>query len=422
MAASSEAATADPFSYRPRVIDSELTDLLTLLPAISIEGPRAVGKTRTAQQFANTVYNLDDPDTLQRAHRNPSTLAEGAEPILIDEWQRLPAAWDVVRRSVDEGFRPGRFLLTGSARPSVLPTHSGAGRIVTLRMWTTSLAERWASATVSLGDLLTGERPEIRGTTDRTWPDYAAEIVKGGFPGWQAVKGRAAELLVDGYLHRIVEHEFPQSGRSVRRPATLRRWLAAYAAAASTTASYEAIRDAATAGEHDKPSKATTMAYREVLEHMWVAEPVPAWTPGTNRLSRLKRSPKHQLADTALTARLLNVQADTLTEAGLAGQLFESLVTRDLRVYAQPADARVHHMRTWNDDREVDLIVEQADGIVAVEVKAAARVDPRDTRHLRWLADRLGPAMLDAAVVYTGTEAYRDNNGIAIVPAALLGP
>ena len=192
--------------------------------------------------------------------------------------------------------------------------------------------------------------------------------------------------------------------------------------AASTTASYEAVRDVATAGEHDKPSKATTMAYREVLEHMWVAEPVPAWTPGTNRLSRLKRSPKHQLADTSLTARLLNVQADTLTEAGLAGQLFESLVTRDLRVYAQPADARVHHMRTWNDDREVDLIVEHADGIVAVEVKAAARVDPRDTRHLRWLADRLGPAMLDAAVVYTGAKAYRDNNGIAIVPAALLGP
>lgn len=422
MAVSSEAATADPFSYRPRVIDAELTELLALLPAISIEGPRAVGKTRTAQEFANTVYNLDDPDTLKRAQRNPTMLAEGAEPILVDEWQRLPAAWDLVRRSVDEKFRPGRFLLTGSARPSVLPTHSGAGRIVTLRMWTTSLAEHWGSATVSLGALLTGERPEIRGTTDRRWPDYADEIVKGGFPGWQAVTGRAADLLVDGYLHRIVEHEFHQSGRSVRKPATLRRWMAAYAAASSTTASYEAIRDAATAGEHDKPSKTTTMAYREVLEQMWVAEPVPAWTTGNNRLSRLKRSSKHQLADTSLSARLLNVRAGTLTEAGLAGQLFESLVTRDLRVYAQPADARVHHMRTWNDDREVDLIVEHTDGVVAVEVKAAARVDPRDTRHLRWLADRLGPALLDSAVVYTGAEAYRDEDGIAVVPAALLGP
>ena len=422
MAALSDPVPADPFAYQPRVIDSEIAELLAVLPAISIEGPRAVGKTRTAQQLANTVYNLDDPDTLQRAQRNPSMLATGAEPILIDEWQRLPAAWDVVRRSVDEGFRPGRFLLTGSARPSVLPTHSGAGRIVTLRMWTMSLAERGGAAAVSLTDLLTGLRPEIRGTTNLGWPDYAAQIVGGGFPGWRATTGRAADLLVDGYLHRIVEHEFPQSGRSVRRPATLRRWLAAYAAAVSTTASYEAIRDAATSGEHDKPTKATTMAYREVLEHMWVAEPVPAWTPTANRLSRLKRSSKHQLADTSLAARLLNVRADTLTDAGLAGQLFESLVTRDLRVYAQPADARVHHMRTWNDDREVDLIVEHADGIVAVEVKAAARVDPRDTRHLRWLADRLGPAMLDAAVVYTGTEAYRDDAGIAIVPAALLGP
>ena len=415
-------ASADPFAYRPRVIDSEISELLQTLPAISIEGPRAVGKTRTAQRLANTVHNLDDPDTLERAQRNPSMLSEGDEPILIDEWQRLPAAWDVVRRCVDEEFRAGRFLLTGSALPNSLPTHSGAGRIVTLRMWTTSLAERWGGARVSLGALLSGQRPEVGGTTDRNWPDYAAEIVGGGFPGWRSVTGRAADLLIDGYLHRIVEHDFPQGGRSVRRPATLRRWLAAYAAAVSTTASYEAIRDAATAGENDKPSKATTMGYREVLEHMWIAEPVPAWTPAANRLSRLKRSSKHQMADTSLVARLLNVRADTLTGAGLAGQLFESLIARDLRVYAQPADARVHHMRTWNDDREVDLIVEHADGIVAVEVKAAARVDRRDTRHLRWLADRLGPAMLDAAVVYTGADAYRDDDGIAIIPAALLGP
>ena len=422
MAVISGSAPADPFAYRPRVIDSEIAELLAVLPAISIEGPRAVGKTRTAQQFANTVYNLDDPDTLQTARRDPAMLTKGAEPILIDEWQRLPAAWDIVRRSVDEKFRPGRFLLTGSARPNLPPTHSGAGRIVTLRMWTMSLAERWGATTVSLADLLTGLRPEIQGTTDLRWPHYAAEIVGGGFPGWRATTGRAADLLVDGYLHRIVEHEFPQSGRSVRRPATLRRWLAAYAAAVATTASYDAIRDAATSGEHDKPSKLTTMAYREILEHMWVSEPVPAWTPAANRLSRLKRSAKHQLADTSLAARLLNVRADTLTDAGMAGQLFESLVTRDMRVYAQPADARVHHMRTWNDDREVDLIIEHADGIVAVEVKTAARVTPRDTRHLRWLVDRLGPALLDAAVVYTGAEAYRDGDGIAVVPAALLGP
>ena len=414
--------SADPFAYRPRVIDPEIAELLAVLPAISIEGPRAVGKTRTAQQFANTVFNLDDPDTLKRARRYPAMLTEGAEPILIDEWQRLPAAWDLVRRSVDEEFRPGRFLLTGSARPRQLPTHSGAGRIVTLRMWTMSLAERWDESTVSLGSLLTGSRPEIRGATNIEWPDYAAEIVGGGFPGWRTTTDRAADLLGDGYLHRIVEHDFPESGRSVRSPGTLRRWLAAYAAAISTTASYEAIRDAATSGEHDKPAKATTMAYREVLEHLWVAEPVPAWTPAANRFSRLKRSPKHQLADTSLAARLLNVRARTLTDAGLAGQLFESLITRDLRVYAQPADARVHHMRTWNDDREVDLIVEHADGIVALEVKTAAHVSRRDTRHLRWLADRVGPALLDAAVVCTGAEAYRDDDGIAIVPAALLGP
>ena len=93
-----------------------------------------------------------------------------------------------------------------------------------------------------------------------------------------------------------------------------------------------------------------------------------------------------------------------------------------MRVYAQACEARVLHLRTHGGEHEVDLIVEHADGrILAFEVKLSAAIGDRDVAHLRWLADRAGPGLLDAAVITTGPEAYRRRDGIAVIPAALLG-
>lgn len=424
---------------QPRIAEHDLRELMSVLPAVSIEGPRAVGKTWTASRLANTVYALDDPAVLAEVAADPHLLTRGEPPILIDEWQRFPASWDIVRRSVDLDFSPGRYILTGSARPEHRPAHSGAGRIVTLRMWTTTLSERYPDhATVSLAALLSGDQAEVTGHCGLNAADYADEIVSGGFPAWRGVTGRALDLLVEGYLHRLVEHDFALAGHRVRNPAALRRWLTAYAAATSSTAAYETIRDAATSGESDKPAKTTTIAFRDTLEAMWVLEPLPAWLPTGSHLSRLKRSPKHHLADPALAAHLLNATADALLTGtaatpggpvhaapvgtGLLGALFESMVAHDLRVYAQTVGASVSHMRTWNDQREIELIVEHQGRLLAAEVKLGTEVTGHDTRHLRWLRDRLGPALLDAMVITTGRDAYRDKHGIAVVPAGLLGP
>ena len=128
--------------YRRRIVDDELDELLAGLPAIALEGPKAVGKTATALRRAATVYRLDDEAELSIARADPSRLLEGERPVLIDEWQRLPEAFDRVRRAVDAGAPAGSFLLTGSASPTEPPTHSGAGRIVQVRLRPMTLAER----------------------------------------------------------------------------------------------------------------------------------------------------------------------------------------------------------------------------------------------------------------------------------------
>ncbi len=397
----------------------------------SVEG---VGKTATAQRRAATILALDDANQVELLVADPARLDTSPTPVLVDEWQRRPPVWDLVRRSVDRDPSPGRFLLTGSATPTNVPTHSGAGRIVQLRMRPMSLAERALERpTVSLRCLLTGTSRDIAGDTAVTLADYAEEIVRSGFPGIRRLPARACRAQLDGYLSRIVEREFPEMGHPVRRPATLHAWLRAYAAATSTTTAYNAILDAATPGETDKPAKTTTIGYRDVLTQLWLLEPVPGWLPTRSVVARLAQAPKHHLADPALAARLLGTNAAALlagrdparaaaSEGPLLGALFESLVTLSVRVYAQAAETTVHHLRTRNGDHEVDLIVERDDGrVVAMEVKLSPSVGEADVKHLRWLRERLGDHLLDSVVITTGRHAYRRADGIAVVPAALLG-
>ena len=120
--------------YIRRVVDAELDELSKSLAAVALDGPKGVGKTATGLQRAATVHALDDPARREIARADPARLLEGARPVLIDEWQNVPESWDLVRRAVDAGAAVGSFLLAGSADPRSLSTHSGAGRIVSVRM------------------------------------------------------------------------------------------------------------------------------------------------------------------------------------------------------------------------------------------------------------------------------------------------
>lgn len=422
-------------SYIPRVIDGELDALLPGLAAIAIDGAKAVGKSATTARRAGTFFALDDPETLAILAGTPALMDGSPRPVVLDEWQRLPELWDRVRRSVDQDpVTGGRFLLTGSAAPPDTPLHSGAGRIVHLRMRPLALSERGLGpTTVSLAALLDGTAT-IEGTTPASADTYVDEIVASGFPGIRMLEPRVRRMRLDGYLANIAEREFPELGTVVRRPATLRAWLAAYAAATASTASYNSILHAATSGEDDKPAKTTTIAYRDALTKLWMLDPVEAWLPVPNPFTRLASAPKHFLADPALAARLLGLDQRDLFRPNSAsplgpqpgpmlGRLFEALVAQSLQTYAQASEARVSHLRTRNGDHEVDFIVHRGDHtIVAIEVKLSASVSEPDLKHLNWLRGIIGEGLVERVVINTGRQAYRRADGVAVVPAALLGP
>lgn len=420
--------------YQRRIVDGEIDELFDFIPALVLDGPKAVGKTTTAEQRAQSSVRLDSARIREAIAADPDGILQRPRPLLIDEWQYVPEVWSVVRHAVDQDSTGGQFLLAGSATPmDGLRQHSGAGRIGHLRMRPMTLSERGVvEPTVSLRSLLAGSREEIGGATSLTLRDYVLEIVASGFPAIRPLPERARNFQLDSYLQLAVDKDVVEQGLAVRRPEAILAWLRAYAAATSTTASYSQILDAATPGVTDKPARSTTEAYRAVLSSLWLLDPLPAWSPGGNVLTRLGQAPKHHLADPALAARLLGLTADALLDGEgdslgrhpgpMIGPLFESLATLCFRVSAQAAEADVFHLRTRNGDHEIDLVVVRPDGrVIGVEVKLASTVDDHDAKHLHWLRDQLGDRVIDSVVVSTGPIAYRRRDGIAVVPLALMG-
>lgn len=417
--------------YRRRVVDDELDELLAQLPAILLDGLKGVGKTATAQRRCVTQRHLDDEATSTVVAADPRVILADEAPVLLDEWHRVRSVWDVVRRAVDTSPRAGRFLLTGSLPDA--SSHSGAGRITSVRMRPLTLEERGcATPTVSLRALMAGEAT-VAGRSDIDLAGYVAEIILGGLPGLRHLSGRAHTVALDGYLNQIAEHDLPTAGFAVRHPTTVLAWLRAYAAATGTTASWEKIRGAATASTDAIPARTTTQPYIELLTALRILDPVPAWTPSTNRFAGLVAAPKHHLADPALAGRLLKTSVDQLLsgaapepvvgrQGGLLGGLFESLVALTLRVAAQHGGAEVFHLRTQGGRHEVDFIIEGPSGVVGIEAKLSGSVHDHDVRHLLWLRDRLGDRCADTVVVHTGPEAYRRPDGVAVIPLALVGP
>lgn len=400
------------------------------LPAILLDGPKAVGKTSTATQRAGTIKRLDRSDERSLAAANPDWITRGEKPILLDEWQRSPDVWGEIKSAVDRDFTGGQYLLTGSL-PST-ETHSGAGRITAVRMRPLSIAERTIEQqTVSLKKLLDGSA-NIEGETSTGINDYTKEMTVSGFPAIRTLSGRALRVALDGYIDRIIDADIREVGLSIRKPASLRSWITAYAAATATTASWETIRDAANSGSHEPPAKTTVIPYRDALTRLRVLDELPAWTPSHNPFTKVSLTAKHFLADPALALRLMNYDSETIQTASgfgkakfdspLIGRMFEALAVQSVQTYVQAAFASVSHFRAMNGRHEIDMIIEREDGkVIAVEVKLSATPDPADGKHLKWLKSEIEEQLIDLVVIYAGKYAYRHND-IAYVPLALLGP
>lgn len=415
--------------YVRRAVDDLLDENMDFVPAVVIEGPKGVGKTETARQRAQSVFELDRLSDVEVLQASPEMLERTSVPVLVDEWQRYLPSWDLVRRAVDKGAAPGSYLLTGSAFPvHDSQIHSGAARIDTVRMRPFALFERRdVQPLVRLRALFENTQASDPFVVDLELADYVREICRSGLPSIMGLPEKIRRVRLGSYIELLATHEFPQQGLNVRNPRAVAQWLAAYARNTAKTTSYTEILDAATPGEAAKPARATADRYRALLEQLMILEPLPAWIPLVSGLPKLAKTPKHHLCDPALAAHLLSVNEGSLysgdaKQRELLAQLFESLTVLSLRVAAEVEQACCYHLRTAKGEHEIDVLIEDSQQrVVAVEVKLSSVIQDGDVRHLHWLKQQIGSRFAAGVVVHAGRHFYKRPDGIWVVPLGALG-
>ncbi len=413
--------------YRLRVTDEELRRALASSGAVLIEGPRACGKTATALHNAESSVRLDLDQNAQRlATIAPAAVLNGVPPRLIDEWQLAPQLWNHVRHAVDSSGLPGQFILTGSAVPADdITRHTGAGRFQRLRMRPMSLHEAgYSSGEVSLQSILKGST-EISGTGMLDIETLVQRVVIGGWPALQRLDAEAAQDQLVSYLDDVSRVDLARLDAAPRRdPARIRRLFRALGRSIATEVSNATIAaDLSDSGDTVRGDQIGE--YLRELERVFVVEPQPSWSAHLRSRDTVRKAAKRHFVDPSLAAAALGAGTKRLLgNLEYFGQLFESLVVRDMRVYSAPLRGSVSHYRD-SAGTEVDAIVELHDGTwAAFEVKLAdSKAEEAAEALLRFRSklDLKKTAPPSALVVITaGQYAYTLPNGVHVVPLSAL--
>lgn len=420
--------------YLPRLVDAKVGRYLRIFGAIEIAGTKWCGKTWCALKHAQSVSYVDE--NLMLATDDPTAMLAGERPHVIDEWQRVPAIWDVVRHEVDKsrGTR-GAFILTGSSSPLVkdegeLPQHSGAGRIGRVRMRPMSLFESGdSSGKVSLAGLFRGEFEPAQTKTDaRELVELAA---RGGWPEAIDLSARDAQEIAREYLRLF--RTVTASGQG-KDPELMRRVLFSLARNAGQAATYKTLAaDATDPSAEAVPSVQTVSAYLDLLRASYLIDEVPGWVPPARSAKRLNTKPKRYLADPSLVvAQLALLPEGLMADWQTFGLVFENLCVRDLEIYAEAqelcGDVPVRYYRDATG-LEADAIVELADGRwAAFEVKTSEAKVPDGVASLKRLreklcenkAARVRPPEFMAVITGVSEYAYRVEDGIYAIPIRTL--
>jgi predicted AAA+ superfamily ATPase len=414
--------------YRKRAVDSQVAQLVSAMGAVVIEGPKACGKTMTAMQVARSVVRLDvDANARTAAALDPSLVLEGDTPRLIDEWQIEPAIWNHVRRLVDDRQANGQFLLTGSSVPADDATrHTGAGRIARLRMRPMSLYESGHSTgRVSLAGLMAGQRSR---STDPGLDvqEIAKRVAVGGWPRFVDAPVDHALTAMRAYVDEVRRTDVQRVGGVNHEPDRVLQLMRSIARNVGTMTGIKTLaRDLS--GPDEAIDHKAAYAYYEALERLMVIEDQPAWAPHLRSKARVRVSPKRHFVDPALAVAVLRATPERLLEdLNLLGFLFESLVIRDLRIYAQTMDAQVLHYKD-NTDLEVDAIIESLDGRWgAVEVKLGPGMVDQGAETLLAFSrkvhtEKCGLPRFLAVITGFGL-GYVRPDGVHVIPIGALGP
>ncbi len=304
--------------YKRRIADELLVKKLKGKGAVLIQGPKWCGKTTTAEQIANSVLYMANPEDKEQnitlADINPNILLKGDIPRLIDEWQIAPKLWDAVRFEVDHRGEEGQFILTGSAVPANLDdvTHTGTGRFSWLTMRPMTLYESGESnGSVSLMDLFNNLN-NINGTNSLSLEDIAYLCCRGGWPRSIFMdKDIALEQAFD-YFDAIVNSDISRVDGINRNPERAKNLMKSYARNLGSQASNETLKNDMINNDSVSLDSDTVLSYVNALKKIFVVEEAPAWNPNLRSKTAIRTSDTRYFIDPSIAVASLGIGPEDL--------------------------------------------------------------------------------------------------------------
>ena len=428
--------------YIERLFDKKLDFYLKTVGAIQIVGPKWCGKSRTAKRHAKTVIDLmkkrERDQYIELAKKAPEVLLNsGDKPILIDEWQVISFIWNSIKESIDENGGFGQYILTGSVTDNTASKslageenerHTGTGRIIRKVMRTMSSFESHDSnGIVSISNLK--DNVFTSGVSQKTIFDYSYLICRGGWPlaidDDRDIALQQAKTFFDGLVN---EDLFSLKDIPLKKDAKRAvKLLKSYSRSISTEASNESIK-ADLKENGDEIDKNTFIKYLLALERLYVIDELEAWNPNLRSKTAIREKSTRHFVDPSIATSALGITPESMfSDMKTFGLLFESLAIRDLRIYCDSIGAEVYHYRD-KADREADAVISFADGSWALlEVKLGDKEEIETaSKKLVLLAKDINkkehpePAFL--MIVTAQKVAYKDDNGVYVVPLCCLKP
>jgi uncharacterized protein len=401
-----------------RLIERRVAEALGDTPVVLIIGPRRVGKTTLVRKIddpAREYVTLDDQTVLDAARGDPTSFIRTLDRVTIDEIQRAPELLLAIKKSIDEDYRPGRFLLTGSANVMTLPrvADSLAGRIETIPMLPLAQIEITGVPSQFLACLFDGQ---LKSSKDAVLGnDLTRLVLAGGFP--EAISRHTARRQQDwmrSYLNSVLTRDLRDIA-DVEKLTETPRFLQLLAEHSGQLVNYSAI------GSGIGVTHKTAQRYIRLFEQLFLVTTLNPWF--TNTIKRIVKTPKMHFLDSGLLAASRGLTLERITANRTAfGPLLEAFILSEVLKLMTATDLRLTpwHFRD-HEQREVDIVLERDDGMIAgIEVKASATVKRSDFAGLEALADASGDRFAQGIVLYDSRERVSFGDKLAAVPISSL--
>jgi uncharacterized protein len=373
-----------------RRIEKEITESLKYFPAIGLIGPRQSGKTTLAKLIAEktdfpVVYlDLENPQDFEKLERAQLYLEQYKKHLVIlDEVQRRPELFPLLRSVIDEDRRPGRFMILGSASPTLKrqSSESLAGRIAYHELSPFTLDEVGATDA----------------NMNKLW-------LRGGYPqSFLADSDKVSAMWMQNFIMTHLERDLPALGVRVPSTTLLRVWTMA---AHCNGQLWNAVKLGDSLGVDSK----TTRRYLDILEDTFMVRQLQPYF--ANIKKRLVKSPKVYIRDTGLLHTLLKIFSfDDLMANPALGSSWESFCIEQI-ISLKPSSYEVYFYRT-QAGAEIDLVFTKGLKVeIAVEVKYSSV--PKMTKSSACAIEEIKPKK--TWVVYPGKESYPVKKDVWTLP------